>query len=334
MKVTKKLWSWLLVGVLLIGMSVTPQGQAFAKAKVAISRKTATLTVGTKVKLKLNNASGKITWSSSNNDIASVGTTGNVLGRKAGTAKIIAKHKGKTYTCTVTVKSTKLLNTSLYVVKQYMYQLKLKNKDKLAVKAKWSSDNKSVATVNSSGYVTIGTKTGVANITAKVCGEEYTCKVTVVEPLSESDFEYDDELQSRSVCNYWYSTYGYPDTGWIQFVPSETNFVMWEKMSTWDDAHSRIYEGPDEDLKPENRGLLVGFSTWQDVLKKYGTNYNPDGGTSLSDGYYVDCVDKDGNFEKTYCYQNLSSLNCYYKTFYFDKDKNLIKIQWWKEREK
>ena len=331
MKVTKKLWSWLLIGVLLIGMSVAPQEQAFAKAKVAISRKTATVTVGTKVKLKLNNASGTITWSSSDENIASVGTTGNVLGRKAGTAKIRAKHKGKTYTCTVTVKSTKLLNTSLYVVKEYKYPLSLKNKDKLAVKPKWSSDNKSVATVNSNGYVTTKKKTGVANITAKVCGEEYTCKVSVVEPLSESDFEYDDELQSRSVCNYWYNDWNHK---WKQFVSSETNFVQWGSHSGYCDGHSRVYEGPDEDLKPENRGLLVGFSTWYDVLKKYGTNYDPNGGTSLSDGYYVDCVDKDGNFEKTYCYQNLSSLNCYYKTFYFDKDKNLIKIQWWKEREK
>ena len=47
--------------------------------------------------------------------------------------------------------------------------------------AKWSSSNKSIATVNSKGKVT-AKKKGNATITAKVGKKKYTCKVTVKNP--------------------------------------------------------------------------------------------------------------------------------------------------------
>lgn len=55
------------------------------------------------------------------------------------------------------------------------YQLKMKNTTK---KVKWSSSNKSVATINNKGVIT-AKKKGTATITAKVSGKKYTCKVTV-----------------------------------------------------------------------------------------------------------------------------------------------------------
>lgn len=51
-------------------------------------------------------------------------------------------------------------------------------------KAKWSSSNTKVATVNSSGKVT-GKKKGTAVITAKANGKTYKCKVTVLRPISK-----------------------------------------------------------------------------------------------------------------------------------------------------
>lgn len=64
------------------------------------------------------------------------------------------------------------------IIKGKTMQLKIKGTKK---KAKWSSNKKSVATVNNKGKVT-GKKTGKATITAKVGGKKYTCKVTVTKP--------------------------------------------------------------------------------------------------------------------------------------------------------
>lgn len=58
--------------------------------------------------------------------------------------------------------------------------LKLKVKGTKS-KVKWSSNKKSVATVNSKGKVT-AKKKGTATITAKVNGKKYKCKITVEQP--------------------------------------------------------------------------------------------------------------------------------------------------------
>lgn len=58
------------------------------------------------------------------------------------------------------------------------YQLKVSGTSK---KAKWSTSNKKVATVNKNGKVT-GKKKGTATITAKIGKKSYKCKVTVKNP--------------------------------------------------------------------------------------------------------------------------------------------------------
>ena len=55
--------------------------------------------------------------------------------------------------------------------------LKLKNAPK-SKKITWSSNKKQIASVNKKGVV-LAKKVGKANITAKVSGKKYTCKVTV-----------------------------------------------------------------------------------------------------------------------------------------------------------
>lgn len=64
------------------------------------------------------------------------------------------------------------------IIKGKTMQLKIKGTKK---KAKWSSNKKSVATVNNKGKVT-AKKAGKAIITAKIGGKKYKCSVTVTEP--------------------------------------------------------------------------------------------------------------------------------------------------------
>ena len=66
--------------------------------------------------LKVNGGTGKITWSSSNKNIATVNSSGRVVGKKAGTAYIYAKRNGYTTKCKVSVKeNAKSYNVSTNV---------------------------------------------------------------------------------------------------------------------------------------------------------------------------------------------------------------------------
>lgn len=93
------------------------------KPKVALNKTSASVTVGNSLALKATTApsSASVTWKSSDTSVATVSSTGKVVGKKAGTATITASisYKGKTYktTCKITVKKattetniTKLVN--------------------------------------------------------------------------------------------------------------------------------------------------------------------------------------------------------------------------------
>lgn len=139
-----------------------------------------------------------VTYSSSDTSVATVDDNGNVKGIKAGTATITAKTgNGKMATCKVTVTSA---STSKTAASNAPSKVKL-NKTKLSLKkgaskklkysftpsdakstVTWSSSNKKVAKVSSSGKVT-ATGYGSAVITVKTSnGKTATCKVTVPAP--------------------------------------------------------------------------------------------------------------------------------------------------------
>ena len=183
MKNLRRITSLLLVAVMVAGLLAVPGGnvQAAMKKKVQLNKKTVTLEVGKKVTLKLKNApkKKKITWSSNNKKIATVSKKGVVTAKKAGKANITAKVNGKKYVCKVTVKNKKVqLNKKTVTLEAgKKVTLKLKNAPKKK-KITWSSNNKKIATVSKKGVVT-AKKAGKANITAKVNGKKYVCKVTV-----------------------------------------------------------------------------------------------------------------------------------------------------------
>ena len=137
-----------------------------------------------------SNATSKtIQWKSLNTGVAKVDSNGKVTAVAPGTATIRAEHPdGVSGTCTVTVSSKTVPVTSItlskstlelkkgeyYTLTAVVYPSNATNKS-----VNWSSDNSSVATVNSSGTVT-AVAPGTANITAKSPdGPSASCKVTV-----------------------------------------------------------------------------------------------------------------------------------------------------------
>ena len=72
-----------------------------------MSKSKLTLTKGETEALKLNGTDQKITWKSSNKNIASVDKNGKITAKKKGTVTITATVLKKKYTCKVTVKNPK-----------------------------------------------------------------------------------------------------------------------------------------------------------------------------------------------------------------------------------
>lgn len=168
-KVVKKA-SVLLFALILVVCMTLPVSAA------SISKKKVTICTGQIIQLKVNGIKKKARWASSNKSVATVTQKGKVSPKKKGATTVTAKIGKKKYTCKVTVESPKLSKTSITVKKGKTYQLKMQNTKQ---KYKWSSKNRSIATVTSNGKVT-GKKTGTTYIYAKsASGKIFKCKVTV-----------------------------------------------------------------------------------------------------------------------------------------------------------
>jgi uncharacterized protein YjdB len=162
---------------------------------VTLNKSTLALKVGGTEKLtktvKPTTATNKsVSWTSSDKSVATVNSSGTVTAVGAGTATITCKAKdgsGKKATCKVTVTkpvtSVSLNVTALSLIKGNSFTLTKTVKPSTATNknVSWTSSDKSVATVDSSGKVT-AVGTGTATITCKAkdgSGKKATCKVTV-----------------------------------------------------------------------------------------------------------------------------------------------------------
>ena len=125
-----------------------------------------------------------VTWKSSNTAVATVSSTGEVTGVKAGTAVITSTSNatGLSTTCTVTVGYVKLDKTEVFLKKgktltltPTVYPSALEDRS-----VTWKSSDTKIATVTSAGKVK-GVKSGTATITctSNATGLSTTCKVTV-----------------------------------------------------------------------------------------------------------------------------------------------------------
>ena len=149
------------------------------------NQKTETL----KTTITPTNATNKtVTWSSSNEAVATVDKNGKVTAKKAGIATIKAKaSNGKATSCKVTVTEpvtgVKLNNNQLTIENKKTETLKATITPNNATnkKLEWSSSNTSIATVDGNGRVT-AKKAGTTIITVKtINGKTASCKVTVKE---------------------------------------------------------------------------------------------------------------------------------------------------------
>lgn len=171
MKSIKRLIACFLTVIMIAGM--TPiQSEA---ASVKLNKTKLTVYAGSSAVLKLQGASKKITWNSTNRTVASVNNKGRVTAKKAGKTVITAKYDKKTYQCKVTVKKPYLNSVKKTLYKGKTYTLKLTGTKPVS----WHTSDKRIAAVTQKGKVT-AKKAGTAVVTCKgKDGKSYQCRITV-----------------------------------------------------------------------------------------------------------------------------------------------------------
>ena len=140
-----------------------------------------------------------VTWTSSNNAVASVDANGKVTANAAGTAVITATTaNGKSAQCTVTVTnppapqpvkvnkiSIKGISTKIAAGKKVKLTANVTPSNAANKSVTWTTSNKKVATVNANGVVSVNKKAGGKTVTITATakdgsGKKATCKIKVM----------------------------------------------------------------------------------------------------------------------------------------------------------
>jgi uncharacterized protein YjdB len=167
---------------------------------ISMNNRSLTLVKGAKATLLAtvspNNATDKsVTWSSSNTNVATVNTSGEVTCVSAGSVNIIASSVNNntlTATCKITVTQPvtgiSMNKSSIKLVKGAKATLLATVSPKNATdkRVTWSSSNTKIATINTSGKVTC-VSAGSVNIIARSVNNNKltaTCKITVTQPVT------------------------------------------------------------------------------------------------------------------------------------------------------
>ncbi|MBO5479433.1 MAG: Ig-like domain-containing protein [Clostridia bacterium] len=160
-------------------------------SSITLNKQSMVLTTGEKeilqATVKPDTATNKkVTWSSSNTEVAIVSEKGEVTAKKAGKATITAKteDRGKTATCEVTVQETNITlskkETNLLVGKKAQIDYAITPETVSNKTVTWKSSDETIATISKEGIIT-ALKEGTTNITAILESEnkQATIKVNV-----------------------------------------------------------------------------------------------------------------------------------------------------------
>ena len=175
----------------------TSQQNVINVERISLNKDNLTLEEGSKEQLKATITPSdatyrNVTWTSSNDSVASVDNSGNVTAKSIGSAVITATTKdGKSADCTVTVKKKEIAIEYIYLNCGSLSIQKGKSVRITAIigpdnttyskTVKWSSSNEGVATVDSDGNVK-AIAAGKTTITAEtVNGKIASCSISVYE---------------------------------------------------------------------------------------------------------------------------------------------------------
>ena len=157
---------------------------------LTLSQRNADLTVGSTVKLTASGGESTISFSSSNEAVATVSADGTVKAVGEGSAVVTAKAGDLTASCSVAVKGTepvKPTDLSIYSVygESVVTDVTIELGSPAPMKVQgtesavtWSIADTSIATVDSSGMVT-GVAVGETTLTATVDGQTLTCTIRI-----------------------------------------------------------------------------------------------------------------------------------------------------------
>lgn len=164
-KLLKSIVSILLAVFMLVPLTMT---NAFAANDIKISKSSLTITEGKTSTLKVTGTSDTITWSSSNESIATVSKKGVVSAKAVGKATITAKVGKTKLTCEISVKTNKILTSesTIDIVKGDSASVTIKIKDIDDIS--YGSTDKSVCTVKMNSKKTSITIKAVGKGTASI----------------------------------------------------------------------------------------------------------------------------------------------------------------------
>ncbi len=161
--------------ILLVILIVSFQEQLSAKgAAIKISSSSFTLEANHYKTLYISGTSKKAAWSSSNKSVATVTSGGKVVAKAPGAATIYANVNGKRLSSKVNV--IKLSSTSTAIAMGSTKTLKVNGTSSKVI---WSTTNKNIATVSSTGVIS-PKNTGKVTIYGAVAGKKLSCVVTVI----------------------------------------------------------------------------------------------------------------------------------------------------------
>ena len=158
----------------------SPEGEGTG-GPLALDQTAITIAAGDTALLKVTGGTGEVTWSSSNDNIATV-AGGSITGKAGGTATITATAGEESVSCTVTVTGDPWVSDADLSLNKTDFTLysgnpdvegKVKGTDSPVV---WASENPNVASISDTGVVKWVGK-GTTNITATVDGQVLTCIV-------------------------------------------------------------------------------------------------------------------------------------------------------------